>query len=63
MLFGAILLSIITPVACHFSFGQFPFEGLKWLAVLVGIGFFSGAILGALFPRVFGSVFIFFLGE
>ena len=63
MLFGAVLFSVIAPVAYHFSFGQFPFEGLKGIGTLVGIGFISGAILGAMFPRVFGYIFTIFLGE
>jgi hypothetical protein len=33
------------------------------LAVLAGIGIVLGAILGAMFPRLFGFVFIFLLGE
>ena len=63
MLFGAVLFSIITPVAYYLSFGQFPFKSFEGLAVLIGIGFISGAILGALFPRVFGYVFTFFLDQ
>ena len=63
MLFGAVLFSIIAPVVYHLLFGQFPFKSFEGLAVLIGIGFISGAILGAMFPRVFGYVFTFFLGE
>jgi hypothetical protein len=63
MLFGAVLFSIIAPVVYHLSFGQFPFESLKGLAAVIGIGFIVGAILGAMFPRVFGFVVTFFLGE
>lgn len=62
-LFGAILFSIIVPLAYYFAFRQFPLDGFTGLAVLAGIGLVSGAILGALFPRFFGFIFMFFLGE
>lgn len=63
MLFGAILFSVIVPVVYHLSFNQFLFDSFTGIALLIGIGFISGAILGAMFPRVFGYVFTFFLGE
>ena len=63
MLFGAVLFSVIVPVVYHLSFDQFLFDSFTGIALLIGIGFISGAILGALFPRVFGYVFTFFLDQ
>lgn len=62
-LFGAILFSIIVPLAYYFAFRQFPLDGFTGIALLAASGLVSGAILGAMFPRFFGFVFIFFLGE
>ena len=56
-LFGAVLFSIIVPIAYFFAFDQLPLDDLKGIALLVGVGVIIGAILGALFPRVFGFVF------
>ena len=56
-LFGAILFSIIVPVACFLVFDQLPLDGLKGIALLAGAGAIVGAILGTLFPRVFGFIF------
>jgi hypothetical protein len=62
-LFGAILFSIIVPLAYYFAFRQFPLEGFTGIALLAGGGLVLGAILGAMFPRIFGFVFLFSLGE
>jgi hypothetical protein len=61
ILFGAILFSVIVPVVYYLSFNQFLFDSFTGIALLVGIGFISGGILGAIFPRVFGYIFTFFL--
>jgi hypothetical protein len=58
---GAILFSIILPIVYHLAFEQFPLEGLRGIALLAGIGAVVGAILGTLFPRVFGLVLELFL--
>jgi hypothetical protein len=63
VLFGAILFSVIVPVAYYFAFNQFLFNSSTGIALLVGIGFISGGLLGAVFPRVFGFVLIIFFGE
>jgi hypothetical protein len=60
-LFGAILFSVIVPIGYHLAFDEFPIDGLKGIAVLVGVGAVAGAVLGALFPRVFGFIFEMFL--
>lgn len=60
-LFGAILCSILVPIGYCIAFDEFPFDGLKGIAVLVGAGAVAGAVLGALFPRVFGFIFETFL--
>ena len=62
-LFGAILFSIIVPLAYYFAFRQFPLDGFTGIALLAGSGLVLGAILGAMFPRAFGFVFLFSLGE
>jgi hypothetical protein len=61
ILFGAILFSVIVPVVYYLSFNQFLFDSFTGIALLVGIGLISGGILGAIFPRVFGYIFTFFL--
>jgi hypothetical protein len=63
VLFGAILFSVIVPVACYFAFNQFLFQSSTGITILVGIGFILGALLGTVFPRVFGFVLIIFFGE
>lgn len=56
-LFGAVLFGIIVPIAYLFAFDQLPLDGFKGILLLIGVGLIFGAILGALFPRVFGFVF------
>lgn len=56
-IFGAVLFGIVVPLAYFLLFDRFPIEGIKGVALLIGAGVTAGAILGALFPRVFGFVF------
>ncbi len=56
-LFGAVLFSVVVPVAYFFVFDELPLDGLKGIALLAGAGAMVGAILGTLFPRVFGFIF------
>ena len=60
-LFGAFLFSIITPIANFLLFETFPLEGFKGIAAVSAAGAFFGAVIGALFPRVFGCIFEMFL--
>jgi hypothetical protein len=62
-LFGAILFSIIIPIAYLLVFHQFPLDGFRGIALLAGIGVTLGAILGALLPGVFGIVFEMFFDQ
>jgi hypothetical protein len=52
-----VLFGIVVPVGYFFAFDGLPFEGVKGIAVLAGVGIAVGATLGALFPRVFGFIF------
>lgn len=61
--FGAVLFLIISPIAYYFIFKEFPFGGLREIALVLGGGAAFGAILGAMFPRVFGFIFEAFLGN
>jgi hypothetical protein len=63
VLFGAILFSVIVPVAYYFAFNQLLFNSSTGIALLVGIGFILGGLLGTVFPRVFGFVLVIFFGE
>ena len=56
-LFGAVVFSILIPLAWFLVFTSFPFEGVTGIAALVGAGGFIGVFLGCLFPKVFGFVF------
>lgn len=56
-LFGAFLCSILAPIAYYFVFDGFPLEGFKGFLAIIAAGTVFGAILGALFPRVFGFIF------
>jgi len=60
-LFGAFLFSIITPIAYFFLFDAFPLEDFKGIAAVSAAGTVFGAVIGALFPRVFGFIFEMFL--
>ena len=61
-LFGAFLFSIITPIVYFFLFDSFPLEGFKGVAAVSAAGAVFGAVIGVLFPRVFGFIFEMFLG-
>lgn len=56
-IFGAIIFGILVPVGWLLTGSGFPFENFNGLLVLIGSGLAIGAILGALFPKVFGFVF------
>ena len=60
-LFGSFLFSIITPIAYFSLFDAFPLEGFKGIAAVSAGGAVFGAVIGALFPRVFGFIFEMFL--
>lgn len=60
---GALIFAILTPIAWFLIFDAFPFGELKGAALLVGGGALFGAVLGALFPKVFGFVFELFLTD
>ena len=63
-IFGAILFAIIVPIGWFLIFDGFPLESaIKGILVLAGSGFGIGAILGALFPKVFGFIFEMFFDE
>ncbi len=59
--FGALLFGILMPIAYPFVFDGFPLEGFKGILAVAGGGVALGALLGALFPKVFGFVFELFL--
>lgn len=52
-LFGAILFGIIVPVIYLVAFDKPPLDGLNGILLLIGSGVAIGAIVGALFPRIF----------
>ena len=60
-LFGAFLLSIVTPIAYFFLFDSFPMEGFMGISLVIAAGAVFGAVIGAMFPRVFGFIFEMFL--
>ena len=60
-LFGAILFGVIVPVIYLVAFDKPPVDGLNGVVLLIGCGMAFGGILGALFPRVFGFIFEFFI--
>ena len=60
-LFGAFLFGIIAPIAYFFLFDAFPLEGFKGIAAVSAAGAVFGAVIGTLFPRVFGFIFEMFL--
>ena len=56
--FGGVVFAIITPITYLLIFDRFPLEGVvSSIALLAGIGFAIGALLGARFPKVFGFLF------
>jgi len=57
-LFGGVIFAIITPLSYWMIFKSVPTESFfTGLGILAGVGFVIGAILGALFPKVFGFIF------
>ena len=60
-LFGAFLFSIVTPIAYFFLFDAFSLEGFIGIVAVIAVGAVFGAIIGAMFPRVFGFIFEMFL--
>jgi hypothetical protein len=57
-LFGGTLFAIITPIAYWWIFSSMPLEGFfSGVILLAACGFLVGAILGLMFPRVFGFLF------
>lgn len=57
-IFGAILFAILVPIGWILAFSGLPSLGnLNGLIVLIGSGLAVGALLGALFPKVFGFIF------
>ena len=60
-IFGAVLFVIIVPIGYSLTFDQFPIDGFKGIILVAGGGMALGAVLGAMFPRVFGYVFEMFL--
>ena len=59
--FGAVIFAIVTPIAWFLVFDRFPLGELQGIFALIGGGAFIGAVLGWLFPKVFGFVFEMFL--
>lgn len=59
-MFGALLFGIAFPVA-YSVLASNPTGGMGSLLWLIGSGVVVGAILGAMFPKVFGFVFEIFL--
>lgn len=63
-LFGGIIFAILVPIGWFLAFDGFPLENfIKGALVLIGSGFAIGALLGALFPKVFGFIFEMFFDE
>ena len=60
-LFGGFLFSIFTPIIYFFLFDAFPLDGFKGIAVVIVSGAALGAVIGAMFPRVFGFIFEMFI--
>ncbi len=61
-IFGAVLFAILVPGGWYLAFDGVPFDNpIKGILVLVGSGLAIGALLGALFPKVFGFIFEMFL--
>jgi hypothetical protein len=57
-IFGGVIFAIITPLSYWLIFKSVPTESFfTGLGILAGVGFVIGAILGALFPKVFGFIF------
>jgi hypothetical protein len=50
----------ITGTAANATRIDMPSPGLLRKVIMAGIGFVSGAILGSMFPRLFGFIFVFF---
>lgn len=55
-LFGAVIFGIVVPIAWLLIFKSVPLGGLKGIVLLIAGGMGLGALLGALFPRVFGFI-------
>lgn len=62
-LFGGVVFAIILPVSWLLIFKSLPGESFTAWGLFIGACFVVGAILGTLFPKVFGFFLVLFLDE
>jgi hypothetical protein len=55
--FGAVVFGVLVPLGYWLVAETVPLGNLTGVLLLIGIGLLAGAVLGALFPKVFGFVF------
>lgn len=61
-IFGAFVFAVLLPLGYWLIFKELPLDGFfASIALLAAIGLVVGAILGAMFPRVFGFIFEMFV--